>query len=336
MIGKVMKRAAFNGCVRYVMNKEEAKLLSFDGVLLGSLESIVQSFHTQRLMKPKIKHPVGHTSLSYSVDDKERLTDIEMVKLAKEYMEGMNIRDTQYILVRHFDNGIPHVHLVYNRIDNNGKVISDKNDRYRNEAVCKKLKDKYGLTYGKGKEKVKQHKLRGKDKTKYQVYHAVKGALDKSANWTDFNRLLKEKGIAVNLKYKGQTSEVQGISFTAGTISFKGSDLDRSFSYSKIDKLLQEKQQKQQAEQRQTNQSNSRPSNQSGNKPSNERSNQISNQSSQKEDKNNAALLSNSDSWGTGFIGHNYDPEEEEFARRMRYEQEKMNNKTNRKIGRSR
>ena len=55
MIGKVMKRAAFNGCVRYVMNKEEAKLLSFDGVLLGSLESIVQSFHTQRLMKPKIK-----------------------------------------------------------------------------------------------------------------------------------------------------------------------------------------------------------------------------------------------------------------------------------------
>ena len=320
MIGKVMKRAAFNGCVRYVMNKEEAKLLSFDGVLLGSVESIIQSFHTQRLMKPKIKHPVGHTSLSYSVDDKERLTDGEMVKLAKEYMEGMNIKDTQYILVRHFDNGIPHVHLVYNRIDNNGKVISDKNDRYRNEAVCKKLKDKYGLTYGKGKEKVKQHRLRGKDKTKYQVYNAVKGALDKSANWNDFNRLLKEKGIAVNLKYKGQTSEVQGISFTAGTVSFKGSELDRSFSYSKIDKLLQERQLKQQIEQRQTSQSSTRPSN----------------QPSQEADKNNAALLSESDSWGTGFIAHGNDAEEEEFARRMRYEQEKINNKTNRKKGRTR
>lgn len=307
-----MKRAAFNGCVRYVMNKEEAKFLSFDGVLLGSVESIVQSFHTQRLMKPKIKHPVGHTSLSYSVDDKERLTDAEMVKLAKEYMEGMNIRDTQYILVRHFDNGIPHVHLVYNRIDNNGKVISDKNDRYRNEAVCKKLKDKYGLTYGKGKEKVKQHKLRGKDKTKYQVYHAVKGALDKSANWNDFNRLLKEKGIAVNLKYKGQTNEVQGISFTAGTVSFKGSELDRSFSYSKIDKLLQERQQRQQADQRQTNQ----PSN----RPSNERTTHRTIQPSQEADNDNATLLSKSDSWGTGFITHGNDAEEEEFARRMRHE----------------
>lgn len=334
MIGKVMKRAAFNGCVRYVMNKEEAKLLSFDGVLLGSLESIVQSFHTQRLMKPKIKHPVGHIALSYSIEDKDRLSDGAMVTLAKEYMEGMNIRDTQYILVRHFDNGIPHVHLVYNRIDNNGKTILDKNDRYRNEAVCKKLKDKYGLTYGKGKEKVKQHKLRGKDKTKYQVYNAVKGALDKSKNWTDFNRLLKEKGIEIVFKYKGQTSEVQGISFTAGTVSFKGSDLDRSFSYSKIDKLLQERQLKQKAEQRQTNQPGDKPSNQSANERTTQRTTSI--QPSQEADKNNAALLSNSDSWGTGFIAHNYDPEEEEFARRMRYEQEKINNNTKRKKGRSR
>ena len=327
-----MKRAAFNGCVRYVMNKEEAKLLSFDGVLLGSVESIIQSFHTQRLMKPKIKHPVGHTSLSYSVDDKERLTDAEMVKLAKEYMEGMNIRDTQYILVRHFDNGIPHVHLVYNRIDNNGKVISDKNDRYRNEAVCKKLKDKYGLTYGKGKEKVKQHRLRGKDKTKYQIYHAVKGALDKSANWNDFNRLLKEKGIAVNLKYKGQTSEIQGISFTAGTVSFKGSELDRRFSYSKIDKLLQERQLKQQ--QLQTNHATDRRSNQSGKERTTQRTTSI--QTSQETDKDKVALSSTSDSWGTGFIAHGNDAEEDEFARRMRYEQEKINNKTNRKKGRSR
>lgn len=163
-------------------------------------------------MKPKIKHPVGHISLSYLPDDKEeRLTDGAMVTLAKEYMENMGIKDTQYIVVRHFDNGNPHVHLVYNRIDNKGKVISDKNDRYRNEAVCKKLKDKYGLTYGKGKEKVRQQTLSGKDKTKYQVYNAVKDALSQSTNWNELERLLKEKSISISYKYKGQTDEVQGI-----------------------------------------------------------------------------------------------------------------------------
>jgi hypothetical protein len=238
MIGKVMKRAAFKGCVQYVLGKDQAKLLSADGVLLGNADNIIQSFSTQRLMKPNIKHPVGHISLSYSPDDEKRLTDGAMITLAKEYMQEMNIKDTQYIIVRHFDNGNPHVHLVYNRIDNNSRVISDKNDRYRNEAVCKKLKDKYGLTYGKGKDKVQQQKLRGADKTKYQVYSAVKDVLSKSTNWNYFELLLKEKGVALSYKYKGQTDEVQGISFTKDNITFKGSEVDRSFSYLKIDKLL--------------------------------------------------------------------------------------------------
>ena len=153
MIGKVMKRAAFKGCIQYVLGKDQAKLLSADGVLLNNIGSIIQSFHTQRLMKPHIKHPVGHISLSYLPEDKERLTDGAMITLAKEYIQEMNITDTQYIIVRHFDNGNPHVHLVYNRIDNKGKVISDKNDRYRNEAVCKNIKNKYGCRMVKEKRR---------------------------------------------------------------------------------------------------------------------------------------------------------------------------------------
>jgi len=46
----------------------------------------------------------------------------------------MKITDTQYIIVRHQDREHPHVHIVFNRIDNNGKTISDRNDMYRNEA----------------------------------------------------------------------------------------------------------------------------------------------------------------------------------------------------------
>lgn len=264
-----MKRAAFKGCVNYVMNKQDAKLLAADGVLLSNVKSIIQSFHTQRLMKPNIKHPVGHISLSYLPDDKDRLTDGAMITLAKEYMQEMNITDTQYIIVRHFDNGNPHVHLVYNRIDNNGRVISDKNDRYRNEKACKKIKDKYSLTYGKSKDNVKRHRLKGKDKTKYQVHDAVTVALKKATDWSSLKELLKEKDINLSYKYKGQTDEVQGISFTIGNITFKGSDVDRSFSYMKLDKLLQEKAQKQKEnELREQSQAKNQSDNQSiNNKP---------------------------------------------------------------------
>ena len=87
--------------------------------------------------------------------DAPKLTDGKMVQLAQEYMREMKITDTQYIIVRHQDREHPHVHIVFNRIDNNGKTISDRNDMYRNELVCKKLKAKHGLYFAKGKEHVK-------------------------------------------------------------------------------------------------------------------------------------------------------------------------------------
>ncbi len=54
-------------------------------------------------------------------------------------MEKMGIRDTQYIIGRHYDKEHPHVHIAFNLVDNNGKTISDRNDRYRNKRICKEL-----------------------------------------------------------------------------------------------------------------------------------------------------------------------------------------------------
>ena len=150
----------------------------------------------------------------------------------------MKITDTQYIIVRHQDREHPHVHIVFNRIDNNGKSISDRNDMYRNEQVCKKLKAKHGLYFAKGKEHVKQHRLREPDKSKYEIYNAVKDEIGKSRNWQQLQTRLEEKGIGIHFKYRGQTGEVQGISFSKGEYTFKGSEIDHSFSFSKLDKCF--------------------------------------------------------------------------------------------------
>lgn len=152
----------------------------------------------------------------------------------------MGIKNTQYLIVRHSNTNHPHCHIVFNRVDHDGKTISDKNDRYRNEKVCKQLKDKYNLTYGTGKENVNVQKLEGAEQTKYEIYHAIKGALLKTKNWLHFEDTLKQKGISIEYKYKGQTDEIQGISFRKDEYSFKGSDVDRKFSYSKLDAILNE------------------------------------------------------------------------------------------------
>ena len=220
----------------YVLGKQQAVLLHADGVLAESRGDIIRSFCTQAGMNPGLKKPVGHIALSYSAADAPRLTDEKMVQLAQEYMREMKITDTQYIIVRHQDREHPHVHIVFNRIGNDGKTISDRNDMYRNEQVCKKLKAEHGLYFAKGKERVKQHRLKEPDKSKYEIYTAVKNEIGKSRDWRQLQERLTEKGITIQFKYKGHTDEIQGISFIKGGYTFKGSEIDRSFSFSKLDK----------------------------------------------------------------------------------------------------
>ena len=107
-------------------------------------------------MKPNISKPVAHISLNFSAQDKSRLTDKFMVDVAHDYLEKMGYENTQYIVVRHFDTEHPHLHLIINRINNNGKRISDKNEKLRSTKVCLELTKKYGLYLAEGQRKSKR------------------------------------------------------------------------------------------------------------------------------------------------------------------------------------
>jgi len=235
MIAKNIKGKSFKGCVRYVMN-DTAELLEVEGVLAGTAEEIIRGFSMQRSGRKEIKQPVGHIPISFAPEDKERMTNELMVQLAKEYMEEMGIRNTQYIIVRHHNADNEHLHIVYNRIDNNLKLISVNYDYKRNIKVCKKLKDKHNLTYGEGKDRVKREKLRNPDAVKYLLYDIIKAILPYCTSEKEFQGYLQSKNINVEFKHKRTTREIEGISFNYDNVSFKGSKIDRKFSYGNLKK----------------------------------------------------------------------------------------------------
>lgn len=109
-------------------------------------DTIAQGFTGQARMNPRVTKAVGHIALSFSKEDAPRLNNAVMARIAREYMERMGIKDTQYIIGRQFDKEHPHVHIAFNRIDNNGKTISDRNDRFRSERICKELIKNTGFT----------------------------------------------------------------------------------------------------------------------------------------------------------------------------------------------
>lgn len=238
MIAKNIKGKSFKGCVSYVMN-EAAELLEVEGVLAENTKTIIRSFAIQRSGRKEIKQPVGHIPISFAPDDKARMSNKFILQLAKEYMQEMGIRNTQYIIVRHHNTDNEHLHIVYNRIDNNLKLISVNNDYKRNIRTCKKLKDKYNLTYGKGKERVKREKLNNPDKAKYYIYDAIKEVLPTCKTSADLTFALQKLGIEVEYKHKRTTKEVEGISFRYDDIAFKGSQIDRKFSFGNLKKAFE-------------------------------------------------------------------------------------------------
>ena len=234
MVGKVISGSSFSGTVGYVM-KEESLILEAEGIMPPEVKDMVQDFKDQTMLNPRLKNTVGHISLSFSPKDAPKMTDALMTQIAKEYMQKMGITDTQYLLVRHLDQPHPHCHLVYNRVGNNGQTISDKNIKLRNAKVCRELTEKYGLYLAPGKEEVRREQLREPDKSKYEIYDAIKGSLPKCKNWNELESKLKDQGITMRYKYCENTDRKQGVLFSKNGFEFSGSKIDRAFSFTKID-----------------------------------------------------------------------------------------------------
>ncbi|MBM6963175.1 relaxase/mobilization nuclease domain-containing protein [Phocaeicola plebeius] len=239
MIAKITKGSSFRGVVNYILDKEkDAKILLCDGLFAEDKDTIAMSFEAQSKINPKVTKPVGHISLAFSKEDEHRLTDRAMAEIALEYLKETGITDTQLFIVRHFDKEHPHVHIAFNRIANNGRAISDRNERIRSARICKELTKKYNLYFASGKERVKQHRLKEPDKTKYGLYSILKSEVSRCGDWQQLAANLEKQGVDMRFKYKGKSDEVQGVVFTMNGYSFSGSKIDRRFSFFKIDAAL--------------------------------------------------------------------------------------------------
>lgn len=231
MIGGITKGSCFSGCVEYVRalkeENKEARLLYSEGLLTDTPKDIIDGLECQRHLNSRVQHWCGHISLSYSPEDSARLSDEPMVKLALEYMEKLGITNTQFIIARHLDKEHPHCHIVYNRVDNNGRCVSDSYEYFRSNAICKELKKKYGLTFGENKDKVKVDRLKGRSKTRQEIYLAVQTAKRTAKDWILFQRELAQKGVTVREKFRRGTIEVEGLSYIKDGQKFKASQVDR-------------------------------------------------------------------------------------------------------------
>ena len=100
MMAKITTGSSFGGALDYDRdkNQQNQKIATFldscgvdmnyrpDGAPDPDMKAVVRSFEIQAAMNPKVSKPVVHIALTFKPEDKPRLTNDYMVKLAKEYI----------------------------------------------------------------------------------------------------------------------------------------------------------------------------------------------------------------------------------------------------------
>ena len=247
MIGKISSGNSFGGCLDYITRVKQDNLpkgkqvwnvLGSDGLRLnigedGWRKTAVRDMERPALSRSKIKEPCGHISLGFSPKDSDRLTDDYMLKIAEEYMEKMGISNTPYIIVRHTDKPHPHCHIMFSRVDYDGKIIKFATNRYRNKAVCLDITQRHNLTMGTDSLSLDPEKLRGSERSKVEIRQIANEVLNDPSvkDVNTFIAKMKDRGVKVEvLRDKSPEHKMKTLIYRKGNHSFVASQIGKRFT----------------------------------------------------------------------------------------------------------
>ena len=151
MIAKISATVNLGGALGYNFKKVEKGEAS---VLLAAelyqdkegrytMEEVFADMEALIPKKCRTKKTVFHCSLNPHPD--EKLSDEQLVQIAKEYMETLGYSKQPYIVFKHNDIAREHIHIVSLRVDSRGRKINDKFEKRRSKQITDALEKRFGL-----------------------------------------------------------------------------------------------------------------------------------------------------------------------------------------------
>lgn len=223
---------------------------------------LISDFKRQASLNDRVEKYMQHTIISFNKSDTDKVTDDLMKQVAEDYIKKAKLDNTQYIVIKHDDKEHKHIHILANRVDNNGKTVNNEFIKMRDIERAQILARKYNLTPSLGKNKQKRNKIneefyerkdKGKnlDKTnkdrlspdqqaKYNIYESLNRHSTGENMAGDLDELkvrLNSEGISMQLHEK--EGKIVGISFAKDDFKFSGVQVDKEYSYSKLKAKLE-------------------------------------------------------------------------------------------------
>ena len=252
MIAKTSVGRSFKGCCQYNMEKVElgkGQVLLSQGVRDYELKGMVADFTRQAMLNPELSRSVWHTAVSFDPQDEARLLrEPQLIEqIATDYLKGMGLDQSQYVVIQHYDTDHTHFHIIANRVANDGHTVSDSHNFSRSEKLLRAMEQQHRLTLMKEQGyRLGIDHLPQADRYRLEMRNDVRQSLELSTTSNELRANLAQRGIELIVN-RDQAGQARGVSFErisqdengeALRVAFKGSKLHQNLGLGQIQQEL--------------------------------------------------------------------------------------------------
>jgi hypothetical protein len=255
MKAKVSRGGGFRGALNYIFDvgREASHMKNAErigGNMSGQVpRELSREFSAIRQLRPDIRKPAWHCSLS--LPPGERLTTEKWAVVASDFLQrmGFDQSSTPWVAVRHQDTDKDHIHILVSRIGLDGRIWLGQWEARRAIETTQELEHIHGLTLtpGLGDVRAERRKLTdkeinmavrtGEEPPRQRLQRLLDEAVRGEPTAPELAERLQAAGVGVRANLASSTGRMNGFSFEIDGISFKGSDLGKTYTWTGLQKM---------------------------------------------------------------------------------------------------
>ncbi|MDF7821850.1 relaxase/mobilization nuclease domain-containing protein [Runella sp. MFBS21] len=180
----------------------------------------------------KSKGYIGEHVLSFTERDLNDLKGkVSMKSMTEEYIKLAGIDKTQYVAITHKDTQNPHVHILFNRVNNEGKIFDATFEKKRAMYAGIVLSQKYGLGLPGELKKVAEEKGVKVMRMQMEDYKELRAGNELLQQARNFHHLEKLSAS------KGQQFEQRGDKVLLDKKEYSKTDMETMFWQNRVEAL---------------------------------------------------------------------------------------------------
>jgi hypothetical protein len=239
MIGLAKACSGGGALANYVMNDLKGYELDRNNICGNSPKEIVEEMKMIQDLNQRATNKTFSLVLSPDIKDGKNLSDEQLKTMTQDYLNklGIDTEKQQYVAFVHTEKEHKHIHIIANRVQANGKLISDNHIGKRAQWIAHEIAKEKGLISAKERmfENIKNIE-KGTDSLKTEIYKKHQEVLKQ--NPQSFQNWIKQMGLK-GLEVKptiNKQGQIQGFRILDKETKndFKASEIHRSMSASNL------------------------------------------------------------------------------------------------------